>query len=47
MLWFNVKALSFNDAATLSVKEKYYRIDFRYISQEEAINLLKNTDMLI
>ena len=35
--------MSFNDVATVSVKENDYRFQFWYISKDEAINLLKST----
>ena len=34
--------MSFNDVATVSVKENDYRFQFGYISKDEAINLLKS-----
>ena len=34
------KAMSFNDAPIHSVKWKDYRIEFCYVSKDEAINLL-------
>ena len=42
---FNAKALSFNNVAIVFVKGNYYKIQFRYMSQNEAINLLRNTDL--
>ena len=39
------KAISFNDAAIVSVKQNDYRIHFLYISKDEAINLLRSTDL--
>ena len=37
--------MSLNGAANVSVKGNDYRIRFRYISKDEAINLLKNCDL--
>ena len=42
---FNAKALSFNNVAIVFVKGNYYKIQFWYMSQNEAINLLRNTDL--
>ena len=38
------KAMSFTDIAIVSVKANDYRIHFWYMSKDEAINLLRNTD---
>ena len=35
------KAMSFNDAAFVSVKESNYRIHFWYMSKNDAINIMK------
>ena len=37
-------AMSFTDVAIGSVKANDYRIHFWYMSKDEAINLLRNTD---
>ena len=39
------KAMSFNDVATVSVKGSDYRIYFWYMSQDDAINIMKNSDL--
>ena len=36
------KAINFNDVATATVKRNGCRINFLYMSQDEAINLLRN-----
>ena len=36
--------MSFTDIAIVSVKANDYRIHFWYMSKDEAINLLRNTD---
>ena len=38
------KAMSFNDVAIASVEGNDYRVHFWYISKDEAINLMKNSD---
>ena len=38
------KALSFNDVAILSVKGNDDRIHFGYLSKDETINIMKNSD---
>ena len=40
-----LNARSFNDFATVSDKENDYRIQFWYISKNEAINVLGNYDL--
>ena len=42
----NQKSMCFNDVAIVSVKGNDYRIDFRYLSNYEAINLLQNADLI-
>ena len=37
--------MNFNDDAILSLKGNDYRIHFCYMSKDEAIHLLKNTDL--
>ena len=39
------KAMSFNNAAIVSVKWNDYRIHFLYRSKDEIINLLRNADL--
>ena len=38
------KAMIFNDAAIIFVKENSYWIYFRYLSKNEAITLLRSAD---
>ena len=39
------KAMSFNDVAIVSVKGNYYRIYFWNISRDDAIKIMKNSDL--
>ena len=39
------KAMSFNNAAIVAVKRNNYRIIFLYMSNDEAIYLLRNADL--
>ena len=39
------KAINFNDAAIVSVKGSYYRIHYWYISKNDAIRIIKNSDL--
>ena len=39
------KAMSFIDVAILSVKRNGYRIRFGYLSKDEAINIMRNSDL--
>ena len=39
------KALSFNDAAIVYVKESAYRIHFRYMNKEDAISIISNSNL--
>ena len=39
-------AISVNDAAIFPVKRNDYRIHFLYLSKDEAINLLRNADLI-
>ena len=39
------KAINFNDVAIVSVKESDYRIDFWYMSKDDAKNIMKNSDL--
>ena len=38
------KAMNFNDVAIVSVKGCDYRIHFWYISKDDAINIMKNSN---
>ena len=40
------KAMSLNDSAIVCVKENVYRIHFWYMSNNEAIYLLRNADLI-
>ena len=40
------KALSFNDVAIVSVKGSDYRIHFWHMSKNDAINIMKNSNLL-
>ena len=37
--------MSFNDVAIVSVKRSDYKIHFWYISIDDAINIMKNSDL--
>ena len=37
-----LKAMNFNDVATVSVKGNGYRIHFWYMSRNDAVNIMKN-----
>ena len=39
------KALNFNDVAIVSIKENDYRIHFWYMSKNDAINVMKNSNL--
>ena len=39
------KAMNFNDAAIVSIKGSDYRIHFRYISIDDVINIMKNSNL--
>ena len=39
------KAAKFNDVAIVSVKGSYYRSHFWYISKNDAINIMKNSNL--
>ena len=39
------KAINFNDVAILSVKRTGYRIHFWHMSKDDAINIIKNSDL--
>ena len=40
-----LKAMNFNNFAIAFIKGSYYRIHLRYISKDDAINLLKNLNL--
>ena len=40
------KALSFNNVATVYVKENAYRIHFWYISKDDAINVINGSNLV-
>ena len=42
---FMQKAMNFNDVAILSIKGKDYRIHFSYMSKDDAINIMKNSNL--
>ena len=39
------KAMNFNDVATLSIKGSDYRIHFYYMSNDDAINIINNSNL--
>ena len=39
------KAINFNDAAIVSIKGSDYRIHFWYMSKDDLINIIKNSDL--
>ena len=39
------KAISFNDVAIVSIKESDYRIHFWYMSKDDAVNIMKNSNL--
>ena len=39
------KAINFNDVAIVSAKESDYRIQFCYISKDDAINIMKHSNL--
>ena len=43
---FIQKAISFNDAALVYVKGSAYRIHFWYISKDNAISIMKNSNLI-
>ena len=40
------RAMLFNDSEIVSGKESYYTIYYLYMSKNEAINLLRNADLI-
>ena len=39
------KDIDFNDFVILSAKGNYYRIHFWYMSKDDAINIMKNSNL--
>ena len=39
------KAMNFKDVPIVSIKENNYRIHFWYINKDDAINIVKNSDL--
>ena len=39
------KAMNFNDVAIVFIKESDYRIHFWYMSKDDAISMMKNSDL--
>ena len=39
------KAMNFNDVAIVSIKGNYYRINFWYMSKDEAISIMNNSNL--
>ena len=42
---FMQKALSFTDVAIVSVKGSDYRIHFWYMNKDDAVNIMKDSDL--
>ena len=40
------KAINFNDVAIVSIKGSEYRNHFWYISKDDAINIMKNSNLI-
>ena len=40
------KAMSFNDVAILYVKESAYRIQFWYVSKDDAVSITNNSNLI-
>ena len=40
------KAMSFNDVAIVSIKDSHYRIHFRYMSKDDAISIMHNSNLI-
>ena len=40
------KAVSFNDVAIVYVKESTYRIHFWYMSKDDRINVMNNSNLI-
>ena len=43
---FMQESMGFNDMAIISVKENDFRINFCYIRKDEAINKMKNANLI-
>ena len=39
------KAINFNDVAIVSIKRNAYRIHFWYMSKDDAINIMNNSNL--
>ena len=39
------KAMNFNDVTIVSIKGNDYRIHFRYMSKNDAINIMNNSNL--
>ena len=39
------KAMNFNDVGIIYVKERAYKIHFRYMSKDDAISIMNNSDL--
>ena len=37
--------MTFNDAAIVSIKESYYKIHSWYLSKNDTINIMKNSNL--
>ena len=44
--WFNAKSCNFNDVAIVYVKGSAYRTDFWYMSKNDAINIMNNSNLI-
>ena len=40
-----LKAMNYNDLAIVSIKGSDYKIHFWYISKDDAINMMKNSNL--
>ena len=40
------KAMSFNDVVIVSIKGNDYRIHFRYMSKDDAISIMHNSNLI-
>ena len=40
------KAIGFNDVAIVSIKGNGYRIHFWYMSKDDAISIMKNSNLI-
>ena len=40
------KAMSFNDVAIVSIKDSDYRIHFWYMSEDDAISIMHNSNLI-